>query len=113
MQISPDSLSSTVHGIIEVRVGGVWGRVCMQGWDNKDANVACKQLGFAGGVSYLHIMKNRKPIMMRNVSCTGDESALDQCNSSSTPHLGECHYEANDAGVLCYKTPGKKLKMKP
>lgn len=49
---------------MEIRVNGVWGRVCMNSWDDRDVNVICKKLGYVGGVVYLYIMKNRKLIMM-------------------------------------------------
>ena len=30
---------------------GEWEGVCREGWDNADANVACKQVGYTGGDS--------------------------------------------------------------
>ena len=40
-------------GQLVVDIGGVVGRVCTKMWDDRDANVTCKQLGYKGGVSYL------------------------------------------------------------
>ena len=88
-------------------MNGVWGRVCMQDWDDRDANVTCKELGYAGGVAYLHIMKNRKPILMRGVKCTGLENSLDDCVHSENSDLVTCSFNSNDAGILCYNSTGK------
>lgn len=96
-----------MHGIIEARIDGVWGRVCMSDWDDADASVACRHIGYAGGVAYLHIMKNRKPILMRGTKCTGTEKRLDKCPHHTTPDLQNCTFNSNDAGVLCYNKTGK------
>ena len=34
-------------GLVEVCQGGKWKTVCNRRWDNKEARVVCRQLGFA------------------------------------------------------------------
>ena len=71
---------------MEVNYNGQWGTVCDDGWDDTDAGVVCRQLGFgSSGRSYsnAYFGQGSGPIWLDSIVCTGNEPTLVSCG-----HLG-------------------------
>ena len=45
---------SEYTGAVKVTYRGTEGRICSDDWDNTDARVACRELGFQDGEAYTH-----------------------------------------------------------
>ena len=93
---------------MEVKYNGEWGTVCDDRWDDIDAGVVCRQLGYgSSGTSYnyAYFGQGSGSIWLDSVTCTGNESKLASCAHLGVGVTRSCyHYE--DAGVRCYGTQG-------
>ena len=93
-----ESLAS--RGRVEVFYNGTWGTVCDDYWELKDANVVCRQLGFARAVAARTFGAfGQGKIWMDDVRCTGDEISLKECGHNGWGK-NDCDHK-EDAGVIC------------
>ena len=88
-------------GRVEIRHQGVWGSVCDDEWDLVDADVVCRQIGFANATAAHHafLPPGIGHIWMDEVRCTGSESKLQDCPSAPFG-MHNCS-QSDDAGVTC------------
>ena len=78
--------------------------MCNNNWDLQDANVVCRELGYAGAVAAVRRAADiygqaTGAIWMADVDCRGNETSLLECNQTK---IGEnnCGHD-DDAGVIC------------
>ena len=95
--------SSYNEGRVEVNYNGEWGTVCDDGWDDTDAGVVCRQLGFGtSGISYsnAYFGQGSGPIWLHNAQCVGSESTVINCSHLGLNVTRSCSH-SEDAGVRC------------
>ncbi|KAM3913969.1 putative DMBT1-like protein [Leptodactylus fuscus] len=96
---------SRCSGRVEIFYGGEWGTICDDGWDTRDAEVVCHQLGCGHSVSApinAEFGQGEGQIMLDNVQCRGHEDSLIQCSHQGIKIHNCAHTE--DAGVVCSET---------
>ena len=88
---------------MEVNYNGEWGTVCDDGWDDTDAGVVCRQLGFGSSgtaIGSAGFGQGSGLILLDSVLCTGNESILARCGHLGVQVTRSCDH-TNDAGVKC------------
>ena len=96
--------SSYNEGRVEVYYNGEWGTVCDVGWDDTDADVVCRQLGFGSSgtaIGSASFGQGSGPIFLDSVSCYGNESILKTCGHLGVGIIVNKCYHSKDAGVRC------------
>ena len=99
------------EGRVEVSYGGVYGTVCDDLWDDTEARVVCRVLGYGGGIGYRgrgsatghspqhEFGPGEGNILLDNVECRGDEDSLLSCYHDGIA-VNDCNHN-EDAGVKC------------
>ena len=98
-------------------LNGIWGSICNQFWDNEDASVVCKQLGYSpygivqlvsyifttytGAIASSAVYYTSSSLIHNiiDLNCTGNESNIFSC-----PYNGYTSYSCSlgrDANVFC------------
>ena len=78
--------STTYGNVFVLNSDGVTGPVCDDHWNDKQAVVVCRQLGFKTGTAILRSKFGDVPLpfAMDAVACTGSETRLQDCQHSPT-----------------------------
>jgi len=87
--------------------------VCDIGWDNKDAQVVCKQLGFTTGNATKGTSSRSLPTLMGSVNCTGTETNLKDCQLTDFNQDHQCVNRDTRAAIICSKDLGLCLVSGP
>ena len=97
------------EGRIEVNYQGRRGTVCDDYWDDDNAQVICRMLGFSGGAAFLGGCRTANchsfgagtgEILLDDVHCSGSEQSIFDCRHRGIG-VHDCKH-SEDAGVRCY-----------
>ena len=91
------------EGRVEVYYNGEWGTVCDDGWDDTDAGVVCRQLGFGSSgttIASASYGQGSGPIWLNSVMCSGNELTLARCGHLGVGETRNCNH-SRDASVIC------------
>ena len=99
--------SSYNEGVVEVYYNGRWGSVCYYGWDEHDANIVCKQLGFTSAELVNFGTRQGTDILLDNVMCSSNDTILASCSHYGVGIKVQCNYYSQYryytvAGVKCH-----------
>lgn len=95
------------EGRVQINFQGTIGTICDDGWDNNDAQVVCRMLGYAGGTA-LDGPRSQDghrfgggygDILFEEFGCRGSEQSLFSCNRGAFG-VHDCTH-SEDAGVRC------------
>eukprot|EP01084_Bolivina_argentea_P304020 524992_1 len=99
---------SVLAGRLEIFDNGIWGTVCDDYFDERDAKVACVQLANELGISennvnFARFMGNlygegTAPILWNNLFCNGSETTLSDCKAFN--HQINCRHD-QDVSISC------------
>ncbi|XP_055442764.1 CD5 antigen-like [Bubalus kerabau] len=98
------------EGRVEVERNGEWGTVCDDGWNMKDVEVVCRELGCGvakgtpNGNLYKPLADEKQKIFIQDVNCNGTEDELIECDQLED--VFDCSH-SEDAGAICEKSPPK------
>ena len=92
------------EGRVEVYYRGIWGTVCNDGWDEQDANVVCRQLGFRSSEITDFGLAAKNEIMLDNIMCSNNNTVLAGCGHYGVGIRVGCDYHSyyTVAAVKCY-----------
>ncbi len=91
-------------GQVQVCVNNTWGTVCQSNWDNNEAQVVCRQLGYTApghqAFTLPVVAPGSGPIHLSGLNCNGSENSLLDCPFQKENNLSLCNHN-DDVSVRC------------
>lgn len=109
-----NSRGRTNLGTVEIRLNDGWVEVCDQEWDNVDAKVLCKEMGFPDGLALccsklgMEQSDSSPNRAFTSFNCKGHEKSLSLCPKSEMNTKCDA---AKRASAICYDTPISQVNM--
>ena len=120
--------SSEHYGQVHLASGGRLVPVCNSGWNDPDAKVVCREMGYGGGAAFQNLILYNGRIFpptyetINYVSCRGDESSLAACsfrvlnygcsgNGAGTYAMAVCYNGTEDVDTLNREPMGRLPSM--
>jgi len=101
-------------GILMVQYNGQWGTVCDDDFGSREANTACRAMGYTGAKRHSSSRRESQyrappnaPILLDEVECNENDSSLFDCEAQWNHH--NCNH-GEDVVVECYLSPGTVLR---
>ncbi|XP_066153612.1 uncharacterized protein [Euwallacea fornicatus] len=94
--------SNAREGRLEIRHFGIWGSICDDDFNEDAAKIVCSSLGYSGPAFVkkdAYFGQSNGPIWLDQVSCKGNETALEKCTHWDWGESNCDHSE--DVGVIC------------
>ena len=93
------------NGYVQVTKYGLPGKICVDDWSDKAADVICRQSGFVGGVGLKYRVFTPSTYWLIMFRCRGNETSLQDCDILPPQDSAVCS-SSREIGVLCYNRGG-------
>jgi len=103
--------SSNQMGRVEFSLNGVWGTICDDTWNIRNAHVICGMMGLPPATAALGSAvfgRGKGVIWLDTLNCTGNESSILECEHGVFGNTKGCT-EYSVSGVMCGIAPGKLI----
>jgi len=104
-------------GSVEIFADNRWAEVCDPSWDDRDAGVLCRELGYVSGHAVTSVSKDSMDFDIwmlykkayYNFKCLGNETSLIDCEKSRFTS-STCHHNSM-AGAVCHTEEIDKVDL--